>query len=187
MAVRRYCKNCGHELGQQYRFCPNCGARRPSDVAPVAPSDRTDSTDGNIHLRRIAALCTALIAGALLGGVLALGCTLLGIEPDVGGGFGLIVAFGVAVYLIDKINKTGEERGTPISSVPPVRSRSIPQWVKIAVATRDGGKCRRCGSAHDLQYDHVTPFSRGGSSIDVNNIQLLCGRCNRLKSNRYIG
>jgi 5-methylcytosine-specific restriction endonuclease McrA len=65
--------------------------------------------------------------------------------------------------------------------------RTIPQWVKIAVAHRDGGKCRRCGSAYELQYDHIVPYSGGGSSTDVNNIQLLCGRCNRLKSNRYVG
>jgi HNH endonuclease len=68
----------------------------------------------------------------------------------------------------------------------PTHSGSIPQWVKIAVATRDGGKCRRCGSAHDLQYDHIILYSRGGRSDDVNNIQLLCGRCDRLKSNRYV-
>ena len=67
------------------------------------------------------------------------------------------------------------------------RSRSIPQPVKIAVVTRDGGKCRRCGSIQDLQYDRIVPNSRGGSSTDVNNIQLLCGKCSSLKSNRNIG
>jgi hypothetical protein len=67
------------------------------------------------------------------------------------------------------------------------RSRSIPQPVKIAVVTRDGGKCRRCRSTQDLQYDRIVPNSRGGSSTDVNNIQLLCGKCNSLKSNRNIG
>ena len=66
------------------------------------------------------------------------------------------------------------------------RSRSIPQPVKIAVVTRDGGKCRRCGSTQDLQYDRIVPNSRGGSSTDVNNIQLLCGKCSSLKSNRNI-
>ena len=66
------------------------------------------------------------------------------------------------------------------------RSRSIPQPVKIAVVTRDGGKCRRCGSIQDLQYDRIVPNSRGGSSTDVNNIQLLCGKCSSLKSNRNI-
>jgi len=67
------------------------------------------------------------------------------------------------------------------------RSRSIPQPVKIAVVTRDGGKCRRCHSTQDLQYDRIVPNSRGGSSTDVNNIQLLCGKCYSLKSNRNIG
>jgi hypothetical protein len=66
------------------------------------------------------------------------------------------------------------------------RSRSIPQPVKIAVVTRDGGKCRRCGSIQDLQYDRIVPNSRGGSSTDVNNIQLLCGKCSSLKRNRNI-
>jgi 5-methylcytosine-specific restriction endonuclease McrA len=66
------------------------------------------------------------------------------------------------------------------------RSRSIPKPVKIAVVTRDGGKCRRCGSTQDLQYDRIVPNSRGGSSTDVNNIQLLCGKCSNLKSNRNI-
>jgi hypothetical protein len=67
------------------------------------------------------------------------------------------------------------------------RSRSIPQPVKIAVVSRDGGKCRRCGSIQDLQYDRIVPNSRGGSSTDVNNIQLLCGKCSSLKSNRNTG
>jgi hypothetical protein len=66
-------------------------------------------------------------------------------------------------------------------------SRSIPQPVKIAVVTRDGGKCRRCHSTQDLQYDRIVPNARGGSSTDVNNIQLLCGKCSSLKSNRNIG
>ena len=64
------------------------------------------------------------------------------------------------------------------------RSRSIPQPVKIEVVTRDGGKCRRCGSIQDLQYDRIVPNSRGGSSTDVNNIRLLCGKCSSLRSNR---
>jgi HNH endonuclease len=66
-------------------------------------------------------------------------------------------------------------------------SRSIPQPVKIAVVTRDGGKCRRCGSIQDLQYERIVPNSRGGSSTEVNNIRLLCGKCSSLKSNRNIG
>ena len=66
------------------------------------------------------------------------------------------------------------------------RSRDIPHPVKIAVVTRDGGKCRRCGSIQDLQFDRIVPNSRGGSSTDENNIRLLCGKCS-LKSKRNTG
>lgn len=59
-------------------------------------------------------------------------------------------------------------------------TRSIPQDVKIAVAARDGGRCRQCGSAVDLHFDHVIPWSKGGANT-VANIQLLCGPCNRRK------
>ena len=79
-------------------------------------------------------------------------------------------------------------RSTPQRPAPaPLHSRIIPQWVKIAVAHRDGGTCRQCGSDYELQYDHIIPFSRGGSSTDVNNIQLLCAKCSSIKSNRNIG
>jgi hypothetical protein len=67
------------------------------------------------------------------------------------------------------------------------RSRSIPQDVKIAVAVRDEGLCQHCGTfAGPMQYDHVIPYSMGGDN-SVENIQLLCHRCNRAKSNRYVG
>jgi hypothetical protein len=59
-------------------------------------------------------------------------------------------------------------------------TRSIPQDVKIAVAARDGGRCRQCGSASGLHFDHVIPWSKGGANT-VANIQLLCGACNRRK------
>lgn len=65
-------------------------------------------------------------------------------------------------------------------------SRHIPQAVKIAVTLRDNGKCRRCGTKYDIHYDHIIPWSRGGSSTDMNNIQLLCGHCNRMKSSKIV-
>jgi hypothetical protein len=67
------------------------------------------------------------------------------------------------------------------------RTRSIPQDVKIAVAVRDQGLCQHCGtSAGPMEYDHVIPYSVGGDN-SVENIQLLCRRCNAAKSNRYVG
>jgi hypothetical protein len=59
--------------------------------------------------------------------------------------------------------------------------RSVPQDIKIAVSVRDGGRCRQCGSTHQLHFDHVIPVSRGGANTAAN-IQLLCGSCNRAKS-----
>jgi HNH endonuclease len=64
-------------------------------------------------------------------------------------------------------------------------SRYIPEPVKEEVFERDGGQCVKCGSTRDLQYDHVIPYSRGGSN-SATNIQLLCGDCNRAKSNRFV-
>jgi 5-methylcytosine-specific restriction endonuclease McrA len=59
-------------------------------------------------------------------------------------------------------------------------TRTIPQDVKIAVSVRDQGRCVQCGSMEDLHYDHKIPWSKGGANT-VNNIQLLCGMCNRRK------
>ena len=60
--------------------------------------------------------------------------------------------------------------------------RQIPVRVKREVWNRDGAQCSRCGSSMRLEYDHIIPVSRGGSST-ARNIQLLCEECNRKKSN----
>ncbi len=63
------------------------------------------------------------------------------------------------------------------------QSRYIPVSIKKIVYSRDGGACQCCGNTSSLEYDHITPFSCGGSSTDASNIQLLCMSCNRSKSN----
>ena len=57
---------------------------------------------------------------------------------------------------------------------------SIPESVRHSVWERDGGACRACGGKNDLQYDHVIPVSMGGAN-SVENMQILCGSCNRRK------
>lgn len=69
---------------------------------------------------------------------------------------------------------------TPRGAPGERNSRVIPQNVKIAVSVRDQGKCVQCGSTDDLHFDHKVPWSRGGTN-SINNIQLLCGLCNRRK------
>jgi 5-methylcytosine-specific restriction endonuclease McrA len=56
----------------------------------------------------------------------------------------------------------------------------IPENVRIEVWRRDGGKCSRCGSRENLEYDHIVPISQGGSNT-ARNIELLCEKCNRSK------
>lgn len=56
--------------------------------------------------------------------------------------------------------------------------RVIPSAVKIDVWKRDKGKCVLCGSKHNLHFDHVIPYSQGGSSKNSKNIQILCAKHN---------
>lgn len=62
------------------------------------------------------------------------------------------------------------------------QSRYISATTKRIVFARDGGVCQCCGNSLNLEFDHITPFSCGGSN-NASNIQLLCKRCNRSKSN----
>jgi len=59
-------------------------------------------------------------------------------------------------------------------------SRHISSTVKREVWRRDQGRCIQCGSQENLEYDHIIPFSKGGSNT-ARNIQLLCESCNRSK------
>ncbi len=63
------------------------------------------------------------------------------------------------------------------------KRESIPQDVMDKVWNRDGGKCVKCGSRENLEFDHIIPFSKGGATT-YRNLQLLCKKCNLEKSNK---
>ena len=56
----------------------------------------------------------------------------------------------------------------------------IPEAIRSEVWRRDLGRCVKCGSNQNLEFDHVIPVAMGGAT-SVRNLQLLCRGCNREK------
>lgn len=65
-------------------------------------------------------------------------------------------------------------------------NRLIPTSVKLEVWKRDKGKCVLCGNRENLHFDHIIPFSQGGSSLLAKNIQLLCAKHNLQKRDKIL-
>ncbi len=63
-------------------------------------------------------------------------------------------------------------------------NRLIPSAVKQEVFKRDKGRCTLCGATDNLHFDHDLPYSKGGTSIMVENVRLLCARHNLQKHDR---
>jgi hypothetical protein len=80
----------------------------------------------------------------------------------------------------------GEEDDSQPVPLDPNPGRVIPTAVKVAVWKRDKGRCAQCGSTTNLHFDHIYPWSKGGSSTEVQNIQLLCGAHNLRKSDEIL-
>lgn len=71
------------------------------------------------------------------------------------------------------------------------RRRKISDTTRYALLERAGFKCQCCGSKplknNDvvLHIDHIIPHSLGGSD-SIDNLQVLCDKCNLSKQNRFI-
>jgi hypothetical protein len=63
-------------------------------------------------------------------------------------------------------------------------NRIIPTSIKLEVWKRDKGQCIQCGSKDNLHFDHILPYSKGGTSLKAENIQLLCARHNLQKRDK---
>jgi len=69
----------------------------------------------------------------------------------------------------------------------------IPAQVRREVRQRDGNRCTwvtedgtRCEARSQLQYDHVQPLGKGGTSA-AHNLRLLCPAHNQLAAEREYG
>ena len=67
---------------------------------------------------------------------------------------------------------------------PTPHRRIVPTTVKLEVWKRDEGKCAICGAVDELHFDHIIPYSKGGTSLRAENIQILCARHNIAKRDR---
>jgi hypothetical protein len=86
-----------------------------------------------------------------------------------------------------KLVAVEEEDDFSTSSTPADgRRRIIPTLVKLEVWKRDRGQCVVCGATDELHFDHIIPFSRGGTSLTADNIQLLCARHNLEKGDALV-
>jgi hypothetical protein len=91
---------------------------------------------------------------------------------------------GRSVFKFKLAAVEGEEDFTvPVPAHSKIR-RVIPTSIKLEVWKRDGGKCTRCGATEDLHFDHIIPWSKGGSSATAENVQLLCGKPNLKKHDK---
>jgi len=91
-----------------------------------------------------------------------------------------------SVFKFKLIAVEGEEDFSIPAPLNPIRRRIIPTPVKLEVWKRDGGKCVECGATDELHFDHIVPYSKGGTSLTAENVQLLCARHNLQKHDRIL-
>lgn len=92
---------------------------------------------------------------------------------------GIVALFGCAFWLFVLWLICQPHGNRPQGIVRAVRPDDEPEfWLLF------GGYCVKCGSADDLEWDHITPASWGGSD-GIENMQRMCRRCNDEKGASY--
>lgn len=78
-----------------------------------------------------------------------------------------------------------EQRGVDAWQQGALNIEPVGESLRFEILRRDR-RCQLCGAGPKddvLEIDHIVPRSKGGSN-DPGNLQVLCSRCNRGKSNR---
>jgi len=92
----------------------------------------------------------------------------------------------IKVICEQKIQEFLESRGLATWDYRMLESDPVPDSLRYEVLRRGGGRCALCGATKNdrpLHVDHIIPRSRGGRNT-VDNLQVLCDKCNLAKSNR---
>ncbi len=90
--------------------------------------------------------------------------------------------FKFKLHISDKTTTEKKKRKIEIKDLD--HNRMIPTSVKLEVWKRDKGQCVQCKSKDNLHFDHILPYSKGGTSLKAENIQLLCARHNLQKRDK---
>ena len=81
---------------------------------------------------------------------------------------------------VDKADRTYRKLVHLKTEARPANRTYIPAYIRKLVFIRDKGRCVKCGSRKNPELHHIVPHARGGSNR-LENLQLLCRRCNRMK------
>lgn len=87
-------------------------------------------------------------------------------------------------FRLRPVDETGTEQWMPLRPEDVSDDRRIPPAVMAEVYKRDRGRCVVCGSEQNLHFDHILPYSLGGTSKDPANIRLLCAWHNLEKGSK---
>lgn len=86
----------------------------------------------------------------------------------------------------EKLQEYVASRGLAIWDYRLIDSEQVPDSLRYQVLKEAAGRCALCGVTKDeypLEVDHIIPRSKGGKTV-YENLQVLCTRCNRAKSNK---
>ena len=81
---------------------------------------------------------------------------------------------------IDRADKAYRKLVHLKTEARPADRTYIPAHTRKLVFIRDKYRCVKCGSRENLEIHHIIPHAKGGSSR-LENLQLLCRDCNRMK------
>ena len=84
-----------------------------------------------------------------------------------------------------KLNEFREKRGLKLWDYRLI-DNPVPDSLRYRVLKKSKQRCELCGATKNdrpLDVDHIIPRSKNGKS-DESNLQVLCSKCNRSKSNK---
>lgn len=154
---------------------------RPSAKRASATPGRLIATTKKLYFSSSSGGGTKIPWKSVLGIERHRGAVLLELSQKSGAGAYRVEDPEVTEAILDTIVR--RQKRQLLATNPDGASRRVPHPVRVEVWQRDGGRCVECSATTYLEYDHIIPFSKGGAST-VDNVQLLCRRCNSEKADR---